>query len=122
MIDEQTRLPLDDMLDNARFAEECIGDLDMETFVSSRTMIYAATRAVEVVGEAAAQVSADMRIALPTIPWRHAIGMPNKLIHGYRSLEPETVYKTIRMNFPPLIAELERILKTDPGAEGKHER
>jgi uncharacterized protein with HEPN domain len=110
MIDERVRLLLEDMIENARFAEQCISGLDIDTFAGVRTMVYAATRAVEVVGEAASQVPPEVRRTLPSIPWRQAIGMRNRLIHGYRSLEPETLYKTIRDNFPPLIAEIERIL------------
>ena len=40
-----------------------------------------------------------------------------KLIHGYRSLDLiEFVLETVRGDFPPLIAEIERILNT--GAKG----
>lgn len=76
-------------------------------------MVYAATRAVEIVGEAASQIDPAARQTLLNVPWRQAIDMRNKLIHGYRSLQPEILYETIRDDFPPLIAELERILNDE---------
>jgi len=112
VIDARTRLLLEDMLVYARHAEDYIAGLTPEIFAQTYVMIHAATRAVEVVGEAASQIPADIRQMMPTIPWRQAIDMRNKVIHGYRSLQPNTLYQTIRDDFPPLIAEIERILNS----------
>ena len=104
------------MLSNADFASEQIGGLTEDIFSGTRTLVYAAARAVEIVGEAAAQIEPEVQKSLPSIPWRQAIGMRNKLIHGYRSLNSKTLYETIRDDFPPLIAEIRRILKEEAGS------
>ncbi len=40
-------------------------------------------KSVEIVGEAAAQVSEDVRRVNPDIPWREIVGMRNRLVHAY---------------------------------------
>lgn len=102
------------MLAYARHALDYIGGLTAEEFAQTYVLVHATTRAAEVVGEAASQVPADIRQTMPTIPWRQAIGMRNKLIHGYRALQASTLFETIRDDFPPLIAEIERLLQANP--------
>jgi uncharacterized protein with HEPN domain len=114
VIDAHTRILLEDMRDHANDALNYIGGLDVEIFSETRVMIHAATRAAEIVGEAASQIKSDVRQANPSIPWRRIIDMRNKLIHGYRSLQPKTLFETIHNHFPPLIAEIERLLNANP--------
>jgi uncharacterized protein with HEPN domain len=70
-------------------------------------------RAVELVGEAAGQVSESTRTALPDVEWREAIAMRHRLIHGYFSIRPEVVFDTAREDLPPMIAALEKALGGD---------
>lgn len=67
-------------------------------------------RLVEIVGEAATRVSAETRARLPELPWRPAIGMRNRLIHGYDIVDVDTVWGTVVLDLPPLVAQLEVIL------------
>jgi uncharacterized protein with HEPN domain len=113
VIDTRTKLLLQDMLANARIACDQILGQTLESFASNVTLLYAAIHAVEIVGEAASQVDPAVRQTLGGLPWREAILMRNKLIHGYRSLQASFVLETVRDDFPPLIAEIERILNTE---------
>jgi uncharacterized protein with HEPN domain len=42
--------------------------------------------------------------------------MRNEIIHGYASVDPEIVLRTIRENLPPLIRQLETALRAEGGA------
>ena len=53
-------------------------DLDTDAMLR-----LALTRAVEIVGEAANQVSDAGRSELSSIPWQQIIGMRNRLVHAY---------------------------------------
>jgi uncharacterized protein with HEPN domain len=44
------------------------------------------------------------------IPWPQVIGMRNRLIHGYNSVDLDILWDTIELDLPPLIAELGKIL------------
>lgn len=117
MISEVTWLLLEDMLAHAREAVVFLADLDAAGLDGDRMRRSAVIREAEVVGEAAAQVSREERDLLPTIPWREATSFRNILIHGYRDIRTTSLIDTVRNDFPPLIAELERIL--NDGAQGQ---
>ena len=70
-------------------------------------------RLIEIVGEAAGRVSAEGLSKYRGIPWIQIIGMRNRLIHGYDNIDFGILYKTITEDLPPLVAELENILRTD---------
>lgn len=109
----------EDMLYNARKALEFIEGVEKSSFVVDELRVYATIRAAEIVGEAAYQVSGADQAAHPAIPWREAVKMRHRLIHGYQSVDPGIVYELARKNFPPLIAELEKILKEETDQHGR---
>lgn len=114
MISEATWLLLEDMLAHARDAVEFLSGFDAAALDADRMRRSAVIREAEVVGEAASKVQTGQRALLPNIPWREAATFRNLLIHGYREIRTPDLVDTIRNDFPPLITELERILKSDP--------
>jgi len=65
---------------------------------------------IEIVGEAASRIPDEVRQAHPTVPWRLAADMRNKLIHGYDIIEHEIVYDTVKDDLPLLVRQLDTIL------------
>ncbi len=88
------------------FARACSrADLD-----SNRLLNLALVRLLEVVGEAASQVSTEGRLRYPELPWRHMIGLRNRLIHGYDEVNFDILWDLIQNDLPPLLVQLEQIL------------
>lgn len=83
---------------------------DLET---DRMLALALVKCLEIVGEAASQVSAEGRAASPDIPWRSAIGTRNRLIHGYSEIDYNVVWDTVTRDLPPLIVQLEQALASE---------
>jgi uncharacterized protein with HEPN domain len=110
MIDDRDRSLLIDMLSYAKDAVELLGDVGTAELAADKMRRYAVTRAIEIVGEAAAQVSPSGRQAYPDVPWSAAIRTRNRLIHAYRGLDEGIMASTVREDFPPLIEVLGRIL------------
>ena len=77
-------------------------------------LLYALTRLVELIGEAASRLPLDVRQQHPQIPWAKITGMRNRLIHGYDSVDCDILWQTITVSLPALIAKLDAIL--GPGA------
>jgi len=77
------------------------GDLDTDAM-----LCLAVTRAVEIVGEAAAQVSAAGRQELPDVPWAQIVGMRNRLVHAYFDVNRTILWDTVTLALPPLIDQL----------------
>jgi uncharacterized protein with HEPN domain len=76
---------------------------------SDRMLTLALVKSIEIIGEAAARVTADGRAESPEIPWQDIIGMRNRLIHAYFAIDLDRVWDTVSDDLPPLIAILERI-------------
>lgn len=106
---------LRDMLENAQLAIRFIQGMDYETFSRDNKTVYAVIRAVEVIGEAAANVPDEIRSKYPSLPWRDIRGMRNKLVHQYFGINMEVVWQTIQEDLPMITGELENILKNEKG-------
>ena len=72
----------------------------------------AMARLLEIIGEAASQVTVEFRAAHPEIPWRAMIGMRNIVIHAYFEVDRDVIWQTISEDIPPL-EPLLAVLLTD---------
>ena len=100
-----------------RFSEDAIellGDADL-ALGADKMRLYAVTRAVELVGEAAAQVARERQALFPSIPWSLAIGTRHRLIHGYADVDPVALVVTVRESLPALIAAIDAVLAASAG-------
>ena len=98
------------MLDHAKEATDLIAGKDKIELQHNRVLELALIRLVEIVGEASAKVSSETQAKYPSIPWPQVIGMRNRLIHGYDSVDLDVLWDTIDVDLPPLIAEIEKIM------------
>lgn len=69
----------------------------------------AVVRQLEVLGEAAAQVSEKTRLRSPLVPWRGIIGMRNVLIHAYHRVDHDAVWTAVQSELPALLPALEQL-------------
>ena len=99
------------MLDHAREAVSFVGGKNRRDLYNDRVLELALVRLVEVVGEAAAKTSPECKRDYQFIPWAEIIGMRNRLIHGYNSIDLDVLWDTIEIDLPPLIEKLEKILE-----------
>jgi len=76
-------------------------------------------RSLEVVGEAAKNVSSEMRGRHHEISWREIAGTRDRLIHGYFDVDYEVIWSIITIDLPVLVRQLELILRTDPAGAGE---
>jgi len=101
------------MLDHSKEAANLIAGKDKTELQHNRVLELALIRLVEIVGEASAKVSSETQAKYPSIPWPQVIGMRNRLIHGYDSVDLDVLWDTIEADLPPLIAEIEKIMSKD---------
>lgn len=74
----------------------------------------AVTKSIEIIGEAAARISGEFRAAHPEIPWADAVGMRNRLVHGYFEINLDIVWATAAEDVPALASLLRRIVEDEP--------
>ena len=78
-----------------------------------RKLVLALVKDIEIIGEAAANVTAERRRELMQIPWNKIVGMRNRLIHAYFEIDLDVLWKTITEDILLLISALEKIVPTD---------
>lgn len=80
-------------------------------FEFSKNMMLqdAVIRRFEIIGEAASKISEATKVSQPAIQWRLMKEMRNKLIHEYFGVSVATLYSTIRLDLPILLAQLKQI-------------
>lgn len=80
-------------------------------FLQSPLHQAAVVRELEVIGEAARQVSEATRLLSGEIPWVQMIGMRNRLIHGYFDVDYEIVWNVAARDLYALEPHLERLAR-----------
>jgi uncharacterized protein with HEPN domain len=98
------------MLDAAKEAVDLSSGKSRYDIENERVLNLSLVRLIEVVGEAANRVSTEGRDKYTDIPWPQIIGMRNRLVHGYDSIDFDILYQTVVEDLPLLIAELEKIV------------
>lgn len=84
-------------------------------FLKSDLHKSAVIRELEVIGEAARLVSEETKRKFPSIPWPQMIGMRNRLIHEYFSVDNSIVWEVAQQQLPSLEKEFEKVfLETAP--------
>jgi uncharacterized protein with HEPN domain len=103
-----------DMVQASREALEFTSGVTFNAYLQDRKLQRAVERAVEIVGEAAARVSPDLREAHPEIPWRKIIAQRNVLAHEYGDVEPSLVWALVTDHLPRLVAQIEPLIPPPP--------
>ena len=99
------------MLDHSREAVEMTQGRTRADLDRNRLLNLALVRLVEVIGEAASRVPEEFRSRHPQVPWRQTMGMRNRLIHGYDTVNFDILWTIIQEDLPPLIEQLEAIVR-----------
>jgi uncharacterized protein with HEPN domain len=107
-----------DILLATRDARQFVENLDWPAFQASRLHQAAVIRCLEIMGEAAARVSAPSRATHSDIPWRLMADMRNRLIHGYDEVRLDVVWAVVQQELPRLIEVLASLVPPDHDGGG----
>jgi uncharacterized protein with HEPN domain len=106
MRDDESRIA--DIVGAIRRIQVYVADLDLTSFIANNMASDAVVRQIEIIGEAAAQISDDYKKAHPEIPWRKMTGMRNVLIHQYEEVDLRQVWTVATIDAPGLLRTLEK--------------
>jgi len=87
-------------------------DLDTD-----KQLARALERVVEIIGEAATNVSPETRRNFPEIPWNQMRGMRNRLVHAYYNINLDYLWDTVSGELPGLLKVIRDILAEDEQTE-----
>ena len=98
------------MLEAAREAALFVRGRVREDLETDRQLVLALVKDIEIVGEAAAQITEDTRLRTPSIPWQQIISMRNRLVHADFSINLDIVWETVKKDLSSLIEMLEGVV------------
>ncbi len=102
-----------EMLLAARDAGTITAQMSEEEFRTEIRNQFALTKALELIGEAARKISHQTRQAHPEIDWTGIVGLRNRIVHDYRNLDLDRIWKIVQDEVPVLIPQLEAIVPPD---------
>ena len=70
---------------------------------------------LEVIGEAANQITDEFRALHSQIPWPLIVGMRHRLIHEYFNIDLAKVWDAAQNDVPKLIRQIEPLVPPDEG-------
>jgi uncharacterized protein with HEPN domain len=68
---------------------------------------------LEIIGEAAVRTSAGCRARHPAVPWGAMIGLRNRLIHGYDSIDLDILWEVLTRDLPQVRSLLLDVLRQE---------
>jgi uncharacterized protein with HEPN domain len=104
-------LCLRQMRDHAAKALALVSGKTRAQFDADEVLRLALTYPIQIVGEAASQVSQATKDARPDIPWQSIVGMRHRIVHGYFAVDEDIVWKTLTTELEPLVQALARMAK-----------
>ncbi len=85
-------------------------DADYSVFVANEMTVDAVIRNLEIIGEAARHIPAEIETKYPDIEWQEMRAIRNILIHEYFGVDLAVVWHTVKKDLPPLLSKLRDVL------------
>jgi uncharacterized protein with HEPN domain len=105
-------LLLTEMIDAAEQAQQLATGIDVSQLEDDRQRRDALLWNFTVLGEAAGQLSAEIKQRFPDVPWQQPARLRNRIVHGYWSIDLEVLHTTATSQLPEFTASLRKVLAT----------
>lgn len=105
------RLRLAHILESALMISRWLMAVAKDRFFEDELLQEAVIRRLEVIGEAAKNVSPELKERHPEVPWKEMSGMRDVLIHEYFGVDLEQVWETATQDVPELARQIRAILQ-----------
>jgi uncharacterized protein with HEPN domain len=86
-----------------------VAGMTYESFVADSKTQDAVIRNLEILGEAAKNLSNELRAKYPSVPWRSMAGARDRLIHHYFGTNLDIVWQIATVELPQVASQLETV-------------
>jgi uncharacterized protein with HEPN domain len=98
------------ILDETVFLAKETDNLDFDDLMGDEVLKRACARSLEIIGEAAKNLSPELRKKNKDIEWTKIAGLRDKIIHHYFGVDWNIVWDILKNQAPKLKARVEEIL------------
>jgi uncharacterized protein with HEPN domain len=97
--DRQRLLHILEAINEIRFYTK---STDLPVFLSNSMMRFACVKQIEIIGEAANNISAETKAMFEDLEWKQIIGMRHILVHEYFGVDFDLIWQVIIKDLPLL--------------------
>ncbi|MDP1695991.1 MAG: DUF86 domain-containing protein, partial [archaeon] len=98
------------ILESIEKIEKYSANISKDEFLKDDELQDAIVRRLEIIGEAAKNISSDFKNKYPKILWKEISGMRDKLTHQYFGIDLEIVWNVLEKDLPNLKKIIQEIL------------
>jgi uncharacterized protein with HEPN domain len=99
-----------DMLNAARRIVRRLREVNRHEFDADEDLQIVAVHLIQVIGEAARNISDEFQAMHSDIPWREIVSMRHRIVHDYLNINIAKVWETATEDIPTLIAMIEPLV------------
>ncbi|HVC95330.1 MAG TPA: HepT-like ribonuclease domain-containing protein [Pirellulales bacterium] len=103
-----------DMLQAAFEVQQFVAGENLDQYLQDRKSQLAVERAIEIIGEAARNISKTFQEAHPEVPWGPIIAQRHVLAHDYGRIDHERIFRVATVHVPELVAILTPLIPPLP--------
>lgn len=107
---EKDEVYLRHILDAIVIIEGYVRNVNRDAFLDNKLLQDGIVRELEIIGEAAKNLSQDFKEKHDHIPWRRIMSMRNRLIHEYFGVSLKAVWQTVEKDLPRLKKWIEDLI------------
>ena len=101
---------LQDIAESCKKVHRFTSGLSQSDLIKDEKTYDAVVRNLEIIGEAAKHISADLRKQLPDVQWRKAAGLRDMLAHAYFGIDNDILWDVVQNKIPPLAKAIKAFL------------
>lgn len=107
---KQDKVYIQHIIDEIRFVIKESADLKYESFIENEIYTRAFSRSLEIIGEAAKNLSSTFKDSHKDIEWKKIAGMRDKLVHEYFKVDFEIMWDVIKNKLPELLTRVNKLI------------
>ena len=100
---------IEHIIQNIEDINSFIKGISKDELGKNKEKLNAVVRSIEVIGEAAKNISESLKAKYSDIPWKKIIGTRDIMIHRYFGVDLDVVWNIIKKDMPILKTKIQRI-------------